>query len=144
MTLEQLLAASAATDAFKRDVLAFASRLRAERILVTRHAPHIKVLRVLTQLLHAHPELAIAHVRVHGVSGCADFVGSVDVRTSDGRALTFEFAWDCAWRARELGWTDCFGFPDQIRAAREHEWRCFRQWGQVRDEELLDGALAPA
>jgi hypothetical protein len=144
MDLEQLLAASAATDEFKRDVLAFAARHRAARITVTRYAPHIKVLRVLAQLLSAHPELAIEHARVHGISGCADFVGSVDVCTSDVRTLTFAFAWDCAWRARELGWTDCFGFPDQIRAAREHEWRCFRQWEQVVDDELLDGALAPA
>jgi hypothetical protein len=23
---------------------------------------------------------------------------------------------------------DYFGFPDQVRAAQEFDWRCFRRW----------------
>ena len=43
----------------------------------------------------------------------------------------YEFVWDCRWRAEQEGWTDCFGFPDQIRAAREYDWRCFERWEPV-------------
>ena len=38
------------------------------------------------------------------------------------------FHWDCKWRAQQEGWVDYFGFPDQIRAAREFGWRCFERW----------------
>lgn len=92
-----------------------------------RAAPPIKVLRVVAQLLEQHPDLVIAAVSIDGRSGCADFTGTLHVETSDGPRV-FAFAWDCAWRARQEGWTDCFGFPDQIRAASAFEWRCFREW----------------
>ncbi len=73
------------------------------------------------------PAMEIDAVRVSGVSGCADFTGTVEAEAG-GRIRSFDFSWDCAWRAREERWTDCFGFPDQIRAASEFEWRCFRVW----------------
>lgn len=130
MILEHLLAASAATDALKHDIQRYRTCGRAGRIAVSRSAPPIKVLRVLAQLLSHHPELAIDTVRIEASSGCADFVGVVDVETARARHR-FEFVWDCAWRAVEQGWTDCFGFPDQIRAAREFDWRCFRTWREV-------------
>ena len=130
MILEQLLAASAATNALKHDVERYRTCGRAGRITVSRYAPPIKVLRVLAQLLAEHPELPIDGVHIEASSGCSDFVGRVDVETIRGRHR-FEFVWDCAWRAVQQGWTDCFGFPDQIRAAREFEWRCFQTWREV-------------
>jgi hypothetical protein len=130
MDFQQILAASSATDDFKHDVRTFLSTGHAERIVVTRRAPQVKVVRVLAQLLSAEPELAVAAVRVNAISGCSDFVGVIDVESPDG-IRRFEFAWDCAWRATQEGWTDYFGFPDQIRAARHFGWRCFRAWREV-------------
>ncbi len=141
MNIDHIVSASSATADFKRDVRAFAATGQAERIVVLPRAPRIKVLRVLAQLMSSEPSMQIAAVRVSGVSGCADFTGTVEVEAG-GRIRTFDFSWDCAWRAREERWTDCFGFPDQIRAASEFEWRCFRVWterGDVASERVTVG-----
>lgn len=135
MQIDHVLGASRATVAFQRDVRAFIRDGRAERIALARHAPRIKVLRVIAQLVERHPELEVESVRIDARSGCSDFVGSVDVEARDG-IVTIDFVWDCAWRARQEGWTDCFGFPDQIRAAREFEWRCFKIWETARESGL--------
>ena len=66
---------------------------------------------------------------LRGRSGCSDFVGTVHVHTAHGPRV-YEFAWDCRWRAEQEGWTDCFGLPDQIRAAQEYDWKCFERWQQ--------------
>jgi hypothetical protein len=92
--------------------------------------PHVKIVRLLTHLLETERDLAITSVRIHANSGCSDLTGAIDVACSHGERR-FEFAWDCAWRAEEMGWTDCFGFPDQMRAAREYDWRCFKSWQAV-------------
>lgn len=134
MNIDNIVSASGATADFKRDVRAFAATGQAERIVVQPRAPRIKVLRVLAQLMSSEPSLEIAAVRVSGISGCADFTGTVEVEAGD-RIHSFDFSWDCAWRAREERWTDCFGFPDQIRAASEFEWRCFRIWTERREHE---------
>jgi hypothetical protein len=63
-------------------------------------------------------------------SGCSDFVGELTVHAGDA-THRFAFTWCCAWRARELGWKDCFGFWDQTRAAREYGWRCFERWEPI-------------
>jgi hypothetical protein len=127
MTLDALLAASDATEAFKRDVLAYADRQSAPAITLLNHAPRVKVLRLLTQLLADQPQMPISRVEIHGVSGCADFRGWIAVETEAERRV-FDFVWDCHWRASQEGWTDCFGFPDQIRAAQEFGWQCFADW----------------
>lgn len=134
MNIDHIVGASGATEAFKRDVRAFAATGHAERIVVAPRAPRIKVLRVIAQLLHLEPALAVEAVRVSGASGCADFTGTVEVEAAGGNR-SFDFCWDCAWRAREERWTDCFGFPDQIRAASEFEWRCFRVWKERSEYE---------
>jgi hypothetical protein len=46
------------------------------------------------------------------------------------------FYWDCKWKAQEQGWTDYFGFPDQMRAAREFGYDCFRSWNQLQTEPV--------
>ena len=141
MDFQQIVAASSATNDFKRDVRAFAACGHAERIVVTRRVPQVKVLRVVAQLLSAEPELEVLAVRVNALSGCSDFVGVIDVESPEG-IRRFQFAWDCAWRAQQEGWVDYFGFPDQIRAAREFGWRCFRDWQEV--DALEDDARLAA
>jgi hypothetical protein len=78
-------------------------------------------------LLTSESGLEIETVTIRGRSGCSDFVGTVDVQTSSG-SLMFDFEWCCRWRAESEGWVDYFGFPDQMRAAQEFDWRCFRRW----------------
>ena len=125
--IEQIIAKSRAAEPFKIAVRGYRSGTGGEHIRVDGYAPSIKVKRLLTHILASEPHLPIERITLRGRSGCSDFVGTVTVHTST-ETRTFEFVWDCRWRAEQLGWTDCFGFPDQIRAAREFDWRCFRRW----------------
>jgi hypothetical protein len=127
MQIDDLLNASRATAAFKGDVRAFAGGASAPRIALTRRSPRIKVLRVIAQALAAEPDLEIDRVHIDAWSGCADFRGQVHLHDRVGMRA-FDFHWDCHWRALAEGWTDAFGFPDQIRAAKEFSWRCFSVW----------------
>jgi hypothetical protein len=138
MDLLHLLDRSAATEAFKADVRAFLAHQPAPRVATARLAPRVKVARVLTQLLDSEPGLAVDRVRVDGVSGCSDFRGTLTVE-AEGATRTFVFAWCCQWRADREGWRDAFGFSDQIRAAREFDWRCFERWREVSAEGALQG-----
>lgn len=128
--LPELLTESRAADAFKSDVIRFLETGRAERLEIRGYAPRVKITRLLKHVLASHPELDIQHLSVNGQSGCSDFAGTVEVATSTERK-TFEFVWCCRWRAEEEGWVDYFGFPDQMRAAREFDWRCFKVWQPV-------------
>jgi hypothetical protein len=130
MHLADILDASAATPDFKAAVLDVRQRTRNPLVSSARPVPHVKIVRLLTHLLETERDLEIVSVRLHADSGCSDLSGAVDVTCADG-VRRFTFAWDCAWRATQLGWTDCFGFPDQMRAAREYDWRCFKSWEQV-------------
>lgn len=132
-SLDSLLAASAATPAFKADVARLAATaLPSERVSYALHQPPVKVLRVVMQLLNAEPALAVERVEVSGRSGCSDFVGRVAVWAQGAsEPRVFEFVWDCAWRAQLEGWQDSFGFADQIRAARTYDWDCFNRWTEA-------------
>jgi len=141
MHLTDILDRSAASAPFKAAVLCAQARTRTPRISSSRPVPHVKIMRLLTHLLSAERDLEIESVRIHADSGCSDLTGVIDVTCADG-VRRFSFAWDCAWRAREEGWTDCFGFPDQMRAAREYDWRCFKSWQAV--DEIPDERLATA
>ena len=134
--MQRILDASSATPDFKADVAAFSMGQPAPRIGVLGYAPRVKVERVLTQLLHAEPDLAIESVQVEGLSGCSDFTGVAEV-VAAGETHRFAFTWCCRWRAEQEGWTDYFGFPDQIRAAREFGWDCFQQWEVIPAPELI-------
>ena len=125
--LAELLTESKASEPFKSDIIRFLETGKAERLEIRGFAPRVKVTRLLKHVLASHPELDIEQVAVNGQSGCSDFVGTVVVATAS-ETKVFEFVWCCRWRAEEQGWTDYFGFPDQIRAAREYDWRCFRVW----------------
>ena len=136
--MEQLISRSGASDLFKADVQHFADGGHAERIRTVRHAPRIKVLRLLAQLLTKESELAIEQVVIDAWSGCSDFRGTIAVHCAD-RVRAFRFRWDCSWRAEQQGWFDAFQLPDQIRAAREFGWRCFAEWEEMQmAEEVID------
>ena len=128
--LEEMLAQSRAAEEFKSAVRSFEDGAVAEHIQVDGSAPPIKVRRVLTHILATEPQLPITRVAVRARSGCSTFVGTVHVHT-DSETRVFQFVWDCRWRAEQEGWVDCFGFPDQARAAREFDWRCFQHWELV-------------
>lgn len=125
--METLAHGSRATPDFKADVASYLSGERCDRVKVEGYAPRVKVRRLLTQLLAIEPALEIEGVVIRGSSGCSDFVGSVDVHTAAGSQV-FDFAWCCRWRAESEGYVDYFGFPDQMRAAQEFDWRCFQRW----------------
>ena len=127
MELQRLLNGSCAAKAFKADVASYFRGGAAPRIELARPAPPIKVQRLLLHLLEAEPHLEIERIRIEARSGCSDFRGLVRVETADA-VQDFEFTWCCRWRAEEAGFTDFFGHPDQIRAASEFQWRCFKVW----------------
>lgn len=128
---EPFLAASAATPAFRTDLAAFAAGGNAERIEARAHNPRVKILRTIAQLLSAEPTLPVDRVVISAVSGCSDYSGTLVATDATGTEHHFAFTWDCAWKARELGYTDYFGLPDQIRAAREFGWDCFERWTKL-------------
>lgn len=136
--LDALLAASHADVAFRDDVLAFADGRAAARLALVRQAPRIKVLRLIAQLLHAEPGLALARVQVDATSGCADFRGTLAALAPE-RTHAWRFRWDCRWAAERSGWLTPWGTPDQGRAAEELNWRCFAVW-----EPTAEGTLAPS
>lgn len=125
--METHVLSSSATPGFKTDLLAFLSGEPSERVKLETYVPRVKVRRLLTQLLAVEPGLEIEQVVIRGSAGCSDFVGSLDVQTTSG-ALVFDFTWCCRWRAESEGYRDYFGFPDQMRAAQEFDWRCFQRW----------------
>ena|SRR5450432_1690377 len=141
MHLTVILDESAATVEFKAAVRSVRERARTALVVAARPIPHVKIVRLLTHLLEAERNLAITSVRISADSGCSNLTGVIDVACIDG-GRSFAFAWDCAWRAEEMGWTDCFGFPDQMRAAREYDWRCFKSWTAV--DDTRGGMLATA
>jgi len=136
----KILTHSCATDRFKNDVVAFASRADVPSITLVRAVPRIKVVRLINQLLHAHPEWMVDRLQVDARSGCSDFVGTAVVE-GGGESRVIRFAWDCRWRAEQEGWIDAFGFPDQIRAADEFGWNCFHRW-QLEQSAALGGEAA--
>jgi hypothetical protein len=125
--VETVIQRSNATADFKADIGSFLMGERSERVKLETYVPRVKIQRLLTQLLTSESALEIEQVVIRGMSGCSDFVGSVDVQTSSG-AHVFDFVWCCRWRAENEGYLDYFGFPDQARAAQEFDWRCFRRW----------------
>lgn len=131
-TIDQLVAQSAASEAFRTAALDFASRsIPNERIAFNRTLPPVKVLRAISYLLDQEKALPIDRVELEGYSGCSTLVGKLAVTTTDGSVHTFDFTWDCKWRAELQGWTDMFGFADQSRAAREYGYQCMKSWTRL-------------
>jgi hypothetical protein len=138
--MEKMLNGSSATDEFRSAVSSFlATGGPSERIRFDHRSPRVKVERVMTKLLESEPDLAVEAVTIHASSGCEYYRGELTVDLADGRVRRFAFDWDCRWRAEEQGWTDYFGLPDQMRAAREFGYDCFRRWD---DGDPSKGAAA--
>jgi hypothetical protein len=143
MKLLKLIAGSAITPDFRDGIDAFLKSGRAnDQVAFNSSAPPVKVARTLTRVLESYGHLPLESVAITGRSGCEFFRGEVTVRSRyDERRV--EFHWDCRWKAIELGWFDYFGFPDQIRAARELDHDCFRSW-EERHSTLSDEEGSPA
>lgn len=132
MSLNEFLHRSNSSEQFRQAIADFASSGRPnEWIKFDGRTPPVKVERALTKLLEAHPDLEIESVTIDATSGCEYFRGELQVRTPGDERLV-HFDWDCKWRAEQEGWQDYFGFPDQIRAAREFGYDCFRSWTEER------------
>ena len=134
MSLTSLLDRSAASDQLKlamRTLVAqpWGNAQSCDTLVCRRGMPAVKVERVLTQLLTELPDAPIARIEIDARSGCSDFSGQLTVQVGE-TIRVFDFVWDCRWRAAEEGWTDHWGEPDQIRAAREFGWRCFAVWSE--------------
>lgn len=132
MILQTFLQRSRVTEAFRDAVVHFLSGGHPnERVVFQHHSPPVKVERTLTKILEAYPGLAIERVEIEAASGCEFFRGTATIHT-EGEVLRVRFHWDCKWRAEQEGWRDYFGFADQVRAAREFGYDCFRSWEEVR------------
>ena len=141
MKIIEMLERSSATEPFREAVVRFLRERRPnELIAFNRDCPPVKVERTLTRALEQYPELEIESIEVEGSSGCEYFSGLLHLHaTAEVRRVSFH--WDCKWRAEEQGWHDYFGFPDQIRAAREFGHDCFRDWAE-QERIARSGALA--
>lgn len=128
-TLEDLLSRSQASETFKAAVKALEADRPQDRIQFNPGAPKVKVLRVIMKLIEARPEMTLESIDLQAVSGCSNFTGNAVVQPGD---IEIDFNWDCAWRAKQEGWTDAFGDPDQIRAAREFGYQCFEKF-EIKD-----------
>ncbi len=130
-TLDELLDASSAAQEFS-DALRQLARggKPGPAIRFNAGSPPVKVRRALCQLLETHPDLVVQSVSLEGRSGCSDFRGTMAVETPDGEA-TYRFVWDCAWKAGEVGYKTFWGDPDQQKAAREFDYRCFEVFEKV-------------
>lgn len=134
MSLLPLLERSAASDQLKLAMRTLVSQpwgnaQSCDALVCRRGMPAVKVERVLTQLLSELPSASVQRIEIDARSGCSDFSGQLTVHTADATRV-FDFVWDCRWRAAREGWTDHWGEPDQIRAAREFGWRCFAVWSE--------------
>ncbi len=124
-SLEDLLAASSASASFKEAVRVIEAGGRQDQIRYNRSSPPVKVLRAVMKLIEEHPRLALESVELEGESACSNFTGRAVAQPG---GLTIDFNWDCAWRAGQMGWTDAFGDPDQIRAAQTFGYQCFERF----------------
>ncbi len=127
-SLEDLLEKSQASEAFKEAVRRFREGEKSDLIRYSPGSPPVKVMRVLMKLLEAHPELAIESVTIEAVSGCSTYRGRITVEPQN---RTFEFIWDCAWRAQQNQVKNAWGFLDQATAAQRFGYQCFRYFKEV-------------
>ncbi len=126
----ELIEETSATAEFKASFEEFLKKQSPnDRIDFGAGNPPVKVLRALCGLFENCNGLAIDRVEVDGRSGCSDYRGRISV---NGGEKEFAFVWDCAWKAREAGLTDFLGFPDQQRAVRQYNYRCFERFEEIR------------
>lgn len=138
----EFLDRSRATVSFRTAAAAFARDGRPnEQIRFNAYSPPVKVARTLTKMLEEHADLEVESVEIDAASGCEFYRGELRIHTPQG-VRRVEFHWDCKWKAAQEGWTDYFGFPDQIRAAREFGYDCFRSWNAVEEKVMAPPVCA--
>jgi hypothetical protein len=126
-TIDQILEASAASEEFKDAVRRLADGYRTPQLIESSiYHPNPKVLRVVLKLLDTHPQAPIERVKIGGVSGCANFVGTVSYFVPEEHRVRFN--WNCKWKARQESYFLPDGRPDQARAAAEFDYECFREF----------------
>lgn len=131
-SLQDLLNRSKATDEFKDAVRNFIDTPTPNSVI--RYAvgmPGLKILRTIMKLLEMRPDLEIEAVAITARSGCADFVGTIEVQPGTRK---FAFVWNCQWRARENEIQNAWGMPDQIKAANDFGYQCFQSFGEITNE----------
>ncbi len=126
--LDEILAASAATDYFKDAIRGLSAGGAHRAIQFNAASPPIKVLRFAMKLLDTHPEIEFTSLLIEGQSSCSGYVGTATAQPGD---MKIDFDWDCAWKAGECGWKDAFGDPNQLRAAQTFGYQCFRTFSAV-------------
>lgn len=126
--MEELLDRSQATQSFQKAVRLYFENKPQQAIQVTGRSPVIKVQRTLVQLLEQFPDERIESVVIDGQSGCANYTGTLMIMPSQMQIL---FDWDCSWKAREEGFIDFLGLPNQAEAVRQFGYRCFRKFEVV-------------
>ena len=112
------LEAAAAHPDFKREVIDFVRGGSATRIELEGYAPRVKVERVLTQLLHAHPDLAVERVALAARSGCSDFTGEIVAHASAGGRTASASGIRRARRASMAGAASSAGSPSKADPPR--------------------------
>ncbi len=127
-SLHELLQRSQASEAFKDAVRRFREGEKNERIRYSPGSPPVKVMRVLMKLLEERPDLPIESVTIEAVSGCSTYRGRIRVQPGE---KTFEFIWDCAWRAEQNQVKNAWGFLDQATAAQQFGYQCFRYFKEI-------------
>ena len=130
-TMEELLDTSQAMPEFKESVHAMVHGENQDRITYNWGAPPVKILRVIMKILETCPQEPIEVVTLKAESGCSNFKGTAVLEPGN---LQVNFDWDCRWRAEQMGWKDFFGEPDQIRAAHEFGYQCFKRFEIERPE----------
>jgi hypothetical protein len=120
-----LLENSAATDEFKAAVIQVKGGRSSPLIVHNYAVPPVKAVRAICKLLEEAPDFEVKNVNIQGASGCSDFEGTLEVNGGERR---YYFTWDCAWRAKQEGFVDSWGSPDQIRAAQQFGYQCFKKF----------------
>lgn len=130
MPIADHLARSGSTEAFRLAVEQFVRTCQpGPRVIFDYRCPPVKVERTLTKILVEYPDLPIERVTLDATSGCEFFRGRATIEAGV-RTVIVHFEWNCRWKAEQMGWADWFGLPDQIRAAREFGYDCFRVWNE--------------
>ncbi|KAA3619961.1 MAG: hypothetical protein DWQ05_04340 [Calditrichaeota bacterium] len=128
--LQELLNASRATDAFKSALTNFLKTPTANaNIRYQVGTPAVKIVRTIMKLLEEFPLLPIESVSIKANSGCSTFAGEIHVEPENKK---FKFLWDCQWRALENDVKNNWGMPDQIKAAQDFGYQCFKLFEEVK------------
>jgi hypothetical protein len=130
MPITDALSRSGSTDAFRVGVEQFLRSCQPNDLVVFDfRCPPVKVERTVHKILVSFPDLPIERITLDATSGCEFFRGRATIDAGE-QSVSVRFEWNCRWKAEQMGWADWFGLPDQMRAAREFGYDCFRVWSE--------------